>query len=77
MSNKTLRNIIIQKAPTRPNTYMYKLSLPSWVIEVLGINIQGYSEGKEINRQIRIYEENGKIIIEKVNKIKSYRRNLK
>ena len=46
MSNKTLRNIIIQKAPNRPNTYMYKLSLPSWVIEVLGINIQGYSIGK-------------------------------
>ena len=69
MSNKTLRNIIIQKAPNRPNTNKYKLSLPSWVIEVLGINIQGYSEGKEINRQIRIYEENGKIIIEKVNKI--------
>ena len=30
MSNKTLRNIMIQKAPNRPNTYMYKLSLPSW-----------------------------------------------
>ena len=65
MSNKTLRNIMIQKAPNRPNTYMYKLSLPSWVIEVLGIDIQGYLEGEEINRQISITEENGKVIIEK------------
>ena len=65
MSNKTLRNIIIQKAPNRPNTYMYKLSLPSWVIETLGIDMQGYSQGKETNRQISITEENGKVIIEK------------
>lgn len=66
MSNKTLRNIMIQKAPNRPNTYLYKLSLPSWVIEVLGIDMQGYLEGKEINRQISLREENGKVIIEKI-----------
>ena len=36
--NETIRNISIQKVKGRPNSYLYKLSLPSWVIETLGIN---------------------------------------
>ena len=58
---ETIRNISIQKVKDRPNSYIYKLSLPSFVRDILKIS--------ENNRQVRIYEENGKIIIEKVNKI--------
>ena len=58
---KTIRNISIQKVKNRPNSYIYKLSLPSWVIETLGVSIE--------DRQIKITELESKIIIEKVNKI--------
>lgn len=58
---ESIRNISIQKVKDRPNSYIYKLSLPSFVRDILKIS--------ENNRQVRIYEENGKIIIEKVNKI--------
>ena len=64
--NESIRNISIQKAKDRPNSYLYRLILPSWVIETLGIDMQGYSRGKEINRQVIIREEEGKVIIEKV-----------
>ena len=50
-------NISIQKVKSRPNYYIYKLSLPSWVIETLGISIE--------DRQIKITESEGKIVIEK------------
>ena len=55
--NETIRNISIQKVKDRPNSYLYKLSLPSWVIETLGIN--------KDDRQIKITESEGKIVIEK------------
>lgn len=58
--NKTIRNISIQKVKDRPNSYLYKLSLPSWVIETLGIN--------KDDRQIKIIEYDNKVVIEK-NKI--------
>ena len=58
---EAIRNISIQKVKCRPNSYIYKLSLPSFVRDVLKIS--------EDDRQVRIYEENGKIISEKVNKI--------
>ena len=58
---ETIRNISIQKVKDRPNSFIYKLSLPSFVRDILKIT--------EDDRQVRIYEENGKIIIEKVNKI--------
>ena len=58
--NKTIRNISIQKVKDRPNSYLYKLSLPSWVIETLGIN--------KDDRQIKIIECDNKVVIEK-NKI--------
>ena len=54
---ESIRNISIQKVKDRPNTYIYKLSLPSWVIETLGVT-------KE-DRQIKITELENKIIIEK------------
>ena len=57
---EAIRNVSIQKVKDRPNSYIYKLSLPSWVIETLGISIE--------DRQIKITESEGKIIIEK-NKI--------
>jgi hypothetical protein len=58
---EAIRNISIQKVKYRRNSYIYKLSLPSFVRDILKIT--------ENDRQVRIYEENGKIIIEKVNKI--------
>ena len=58
---EAIRNISIQKVKGRPNSFIYKLSLPSFVRDTLKIS--------EDDRQVRIYEENGKIIIEKVNKI--------
>ena len=58
---EAIRNISIQKVKCRRNSYIYKLSLPSFVRDILKIT--------ENDRQVRIYEENGKIIIEKVNKI--------
>ena len=58
--NETIRNISIQKVKGRPNSYLYKLSLPSWVIETLGIN--------KDDRQIKIIECDNKVVIEK-NKI--------
>ena len=58
---ESIRNISIQKVKNRPNSYIYKLSLPSFVRDILKIS--------EDDRQVRIYEENCKIIIEKVNKI--------
>ena len=58
---EAIRNISIQKVKSRPNSYIYKLSLPSFVRDILEIS--------EDDRRVRIYEENGKIIIEKVNKI--------
>ena len=58
--NKTIRNISIQKVKDRPNSYLYKISLPSWVIETLGIN--------KDDRQIKIIEYDNKVVIEK-NKI--------
>lgn len=58
---ESIRNISIQKVKDRPNSYIYKLSLPSFVRDILEIS--------EDDRRVRIYEENGKIIIEKVNKI--------
>ena len=58
--NKTIRNISIQKVKDRPNSYLYKLSLPSWVIETLGIS--------KDDRQIKIIECDNKVVIEK-NKI--------
>jgi hypothetical protein len=58
---EAIRNISIQKVKNRPNSYIYKLSLPSWVIETLGVSIE--------DRQIKITELENKIIIEKVNKI--------
>ena len=58
--NKTIRNISIQKVKDRPNSYLYKLSLPTWVIETLGIN--------KDDRQIKIIECDNKVVIEK-NKI--------
>ncbi len=54
---EAIRNISIQKVKDRPNSYIYKLSLPSWVIETLGVT-------KE-DRQIKITESEGKIVIEK------------
>ena len=54
---EAIRNISIQKVKSRPNSYIYKLSLPSWVIEALGISIE--------DRQIKITESEGKIVIEK------------
>ena len=58
---EAIRNISIQKVKDRPNSFIYKLSLPSFVRDILEIS--------EDDRRVRIYEENGKIIIEKVNKI--------
>ena len=58
--NETIRNISIQKVKDRPNSYLYKLSLPSWVIETLGIS--------KDDRQIKIIKCDNKVIIEK-NKI--------
>lgn len=58
---EAIRNISIQKVKGRPNSYIYKLSLPSFIRDILEIT--------KDDRQVRIYEENGKIIIEKVNKI--------
>ena len=58
--NETIRNISIQKVKDSPNSYLYKLSLPSWVIETLGIN--------KDDRQIKIIECDNKVVIEK-NKI--------
>ena len=58
---ESIRNISIQKVKDRPNSYIYKLSLPSFVRDILKIS--------EDDRQVRVDEENGKIIIEKVNKI--------
>ena len=58
---EAIRNISIQKVKCRPNSFIYKLSLPSFVRDILKIS--------EDDRQVRIYEENEKIIIEKVNKI--------
>ena len=58
---EAIRNISIQKVKCRPNSFIYKLSLPSFVRDILKIT--------EDDRQVRIYEENEKIIIEKVNKI--------
>lgn len=58
--NEAIRNISIQKVKDRPNSYLYKLSLPSWVIETLGIN--------KDDRQIKIIECDNKVVIEK-NKI--------
>ena len=58
--NETIRNISIQKVKDRPNSYLYKLSLPSWVIETLGIN--------KDDRQIKIIKYDNKVVIEK-NKI--------
>ena len=58
---EAIRNISIQKVKCRPNSFIYKLSLPNFVRDILKIS--------EDDRQVRIYEENGKIIIEKVNKI--------
>ena len=58
---EAIRNISIQKVKGRPNSFIYKLSLPSFVRDILKIS--------EDDRQVRIYEENCKIIIEKVNKI--------
>lgn len=55
--NETIRNISIQKVKDRPNSYLYKLSLPSWVIETLGIN--------KDDRQIKIIECDNKVVIEK------------
>ena len=55
---ESTRNISIQKVKNRPNSYIYKLSLPSFVIDVLKID--------EDNRQVKIYEDNNKIIIEKL-----------
>lgn len=54
---ESIRNISIQKVKDRPNSYIYKLSLPSWVIETLGVSIE--------DRQIKITELENKIIIEK------------
>lgn len=54
---ESIRNISIQKVKDRPNSYIYKLSLPSWVIETLGISIE--------YRRIKITESEGKIIIKK------------
>lgn len=58
---EAIRNISIQKVKCRCNSYIYKLSLPSFVRDILKIS--------EDDRQVKIYEENGKIIIEKANKI--------
>lgn len=55
---ETIRNVSIQKVKDRPNSYIYKLSLPSFVRDILKIS--------EDDSQVRIYEENGKIIIEKI-----------
>lgn len=55
--NETIRNISIQKVKDRPSSYIYKLSLPSWVIKILGVSIE--------DRQIKITESEGKIVIEK------------
>lgn len=55
---EAIRNISIQKVKSRPNSFIYKLSLPSFVRDVLKIS--------EDDKQVRIYEENGKIIIEKI-----------
>ena len=54
---EAIRNISIQKVKDRPNSYIYKLSLPSWVIEILGVGVE--------DRQIKITESEGKIVIEK------------
>lgn len=54
---EAIRNISIQKVKNRPNSYIYKLSLPSWIIETLGISIE--------DRQVKITESEGKIVIEK------------
>ena len=56
--NESVRNISIQKAKDRPNSFLYKLSLPSWVIEILDVN--------KDDRQVKITESEGKIIIEKI-----------
>ena len=58
---EAIRNISIQKVKCRPNSYIYKLSLPSFARDVL--------KRSEDDRQVKIYDENGQIIIEKVNKI--------
>lgn len=55
---ESIRNISIQKVKNRPNSYIYKLSLPSFIRDILEIS--------EDDRKVRIYEENGKIIIEKI-----------
>ena len=55
---EAIRNISIQKVKCRPNSFIYKLSLPSFVRDILKIT--------EDDRQVRIYDENGKIIIEKI-----------
>ena len=50
---ESTRNISIQRVKNRPNSYIYKLSLPSFVIDVLKID--------EDNRQVKIYEDGNKI----------------
>ena len=54
---EAIRNISIQKVKDRPNSYLYKLSLPSWVISTLGID--------KDNRKVKIIECDGKVIIKK------------
>lgn len=55
--NESIRNISIQKAKDRPNSYLYKLSLPKFVIDTLKV--------EDKDRSVKIYEEDGRIIIEK------------
>lgn len=55
---EAIRNISVQKVKNRPNSYIYKLSLPAFTINTLGV--------KEEDKKVKIYEEDNKIIIEKI-----------
>ena len=62
---ESYRNLTIQKVKSRPNSYIYKLSLPAWAMDVLNIDIESYSRGYDIDKKVKISESGGKIIIEK------------
>ena len=58
---ETIRKVNVSKhSNSRPNSLAYKLSLPSWVVEVLELTLE--------DREVRLSVKDGKIIIEKVGK---------
>jgi hypothetical protein len=56
---ETVRKVNVTKhSNSRPNSLAYKLSLPSWVVDVLELNVD--------DREVKVKLVDGKIIIEKV-----------